>query len=64
MSGTADPYEPPCMPVFLGRTQRTPTVERVTGPERTATEPPPDDWTPPPPVGFAPTALTRPHRET
>jgi len=39
----------------------TPTdtsIERVTGPERTATEPPPDDWTPPPPVGFAPTGDT------
>lgn len=50
--GTADPYEPPCLPTFLGRTSRTPSVSMSSGPERTATEPPPDDWKPLPLLGF------------
>jgi hypothetical protein len=34
VTGTADPWEPPCAPAFLWKTQRTPSVERTPAPER------------------------------
>ena len=34
------------------------TMNKGGGPERVAVETPPDDWTPPAPIGFAPPAQT------
>jgi hypothetical protein len=61
VSGTADPHEPACMPVFRWRAQVTPSLQFLGGPERVVTDKPDPEFVRRP-VGF--TANLEPEEET